>query len=125
MISKELLSEVLKLKIDLVEVDTHRNKIFYYCNQFGRMTGEISPFELAFLCKEWAWETYKLSIISGFSISGNKIANIMVKRISLCQHHYKAETEYEAIFQACEWIFKEKLGPTASCFGILQRGVQC
>ena len=108
MISKELLSEVLKLKVNLVEVDAYRNRIFYYCNQFGRITGEINTFELAYLCKEWAWNTHKLSIISGFSISGNRIANIMVKRMSLCQHHYKAETEHEAIFQACEWILMEK-----------------
>ena len=55
MISKELLSEVLGLKINLVEIDEARNKVFYYCNQFGRMTGEISTFELAHKnLKQWA-----------------------------------------------------------------------
>ena len=68
---------------------------------------EIDIHELAHKCKEWAWSNHKLSIISGYTISGNIVANIMIKHMNMCEHHYKADTEPEAIFKACEWILKE------------------
>ena len=106
MISKELLSEVLELKINLVEIDEARNKVFYYCNQFGRMTGEISTFELAHKCKEWAFDkgfvlkSYKKQ--GAFSGTYHYAIDINDK---ICE--WLANTEYEAIFKACEWIMEQ------------------
>ena len=104
--SKELLSEVLGLKINLVEIDEARNKVFYYCNQFGRITGEINIYELVHKCKEWAFDkgfvlkSYKKQ--GAFSGTYHYAIDINDK---ICE--WLANTEYEAIFKACEWIMEQ------------------
>ena len=110
-ISKELLSEVLQQNV--ISVYEQRNQHRYTTSSINGpwTSGSDVPlpniYELATRCKEWAWSNYKLSIISGYTISGNIVANIMVKHMSMCEHHYKADTEPEAIFKACEYILKE------------------
>ena len=110
-ISKELLSEVLGVHV--------RDGWYFDCElllyTYDKILGldenyhaEINIYELAHKCKEWAWSNHKLSIISGYTISGNIVANIMIKHMNMCEHHHKADTEPEAIFKACEWILKDK-----------------
>ena len=113
MISKELLSEVLELKINLVEIDEARNKVFYYCNQFGRMTGEISTFELAHKCKEWAnkcginGKNYQLETALLPECLCGAYCNIWSGAYKQNEEEIISNTEPEAIFKACEYIMEQ------------------
>lgn len=111
MISKELLSEVLNQNVTSVykQQEHYRYTTSSISGSwtFGSDVPLPSIYELAYKCKEWAWSNHKLSIISGYTISGSIVANIMIKHMNMCEHHYKADTEPEAIFKACEWILKE------------------
>lgn len=98
--SKELLSEVLGLKINLVEIDEARNKVFYYCNQFGRITGEINIYELANKCKEWA-NNKGYVIFSSVQLTGLSVF-IQTDQDGIIASFEGIEPE--AIFKACEWI---------------------
>lgn len=101
MISKELLSEVLGLKINLVEIDEARNKVFYYCNQFGRMTGEINIYELAYKCKEWTKNK------EYWAVSGYDEGYFCMLRDMPDNRFFDASTEIETIFKACTWIMEQ------------------
>ena len=107
--SKELLSEVLGLKINLVEIDEARNKVFYYCNQFGKITGEISTFELAHKCKEWAKLKHFIDIDShpGCARWGAKAVSHNGKPSVFYEQVFIGRTEPEAIFKACEYIMEQ------------------
>ena len=106
--SKELLSEVLGLKTNLVEIDEARNNVFYYCNKFGRITGEINIYELAHKCKEWALSK-NYEIESSLFVDGNKkrigYSQVLRKESPMLQK--TADTEPKATFKACEWIMEQ------------------
>ena len=105
MISKELLSEVLDLKINLVESDEYRSKIYYYCNQFGKITGEINIYELAHKCKEYArsHDYYIESVVFEY---GSR-AFVHRKYVEDPLHILNDKNEPAVIFKACEWIMEE------------------
>ena len=112
--SKELLSEVFALKINLVETDEHRRKIYYYCNQFGKITGEINIYELAHKCKEWATSkgyimlSYMEDDKTGYVSLGDLFGKTKVKLPQPKDSFwFEADTELEAIFKACEWIMEQ------------------
>lgn len=113
MISKELLSEVLKdndiLHFDFSEGDT----ILYYANdpiqQFlDTPYHKINIYELAHKCKEWAFDTSYLSIIV-FKMNDDlykcEIADIRDSiGVWSTKYSFKAESEQYAVFEACQWI---------------------
>ena len=99
MISEELLKRVMNLKrIDDIYVE---DNLLYFCE----LNRGINVYELAHKCKEWAWN-------NGYML------NTVILRADMqtwyCEDDYrttrstwKAKTEVEAIFKACEWILKE------------------
>ena len=106
-ISKELLDKVLN--VEILKYDVRHTSIHYdyfkdgiTCTSFN-----ISKYELAHKCKEWA-------------LSKNiKIYSLLVKDGGKCNIHkaqkdekiidktFRAESEPESIIKACEWILKE------------------
>ena len=114
MISKELLSKVLKESVlairPYIEDDTvHENIIMYEC---GKNTYElISIYELAHECKQWAFKNYKI-IINSRITSKTKLIKGYAEIIKNCDYLYGdyADTEVEAIIKVCEWIMENKCG---------------
>ena len=100
--SKELLSEVLSK-----EVEEER---FIYSNSLTYVNSgiyeDINIYEFAFKCKEWAFDkgfvlkSYKKQ--GAFSGTYHYAIDINDK---ICE--WLANTEYEAIFKACEYIMEQ------------------
>jgi len=103
----ETLSAVLNLPI--VEVFELNGEVCV------RISGEPSSvhrchnrYELAHKCKEWAYKN-KFSISSAKTLHDGWIAEITG------QVMFKASTEPEAVFKACNWIF-DNTKPTEATF---------
>ncbi len=112
-ISKELLSEVLGSHIESVHDKIINNKIQfdYYIDDIGGIDiGDISIYELAHKCKEWAKENdYILS--SGFIARCDGAYCEIFNRWDfeeVPKHTTNAQTEPEAISKACQWINDNK-----------------
>lgn len=105
MISKELLSEVLKLNITYIE--RCNNSIIYKISAYDREE-EVNIYELAYKCKEWAYENnYYVYSTPSFALEGVAYIvedNNIGKRLKTLQ----LDSEVEAIIQACEWILDNK-----------------
>ena len=112
MISKELLSEVLKANVTEfyerkgeIRFKTHTNRADGWFSSSDTPIPNI--YELAHRCKEWAFDkgfvlkSYKKQ--GAFSGTYHYAIDINDK---ICE--WIANTEYEAIFKACEWINKTK-----------------
>jgi len=116
-ISKELLSEVLGYKAEHLHLNTSLNPlgndIVLRCDNKrgdGTTIKNINIYELAHKCKEWGHnkgfilKSWKLRYESMCSIEEltNEPPFITLHQI------YNEDTEPEAIFKACEWIFNER-----------------
>lgn len=106
MISKELLSEVLEIKVfaEIREDDDIRNNILVYWefDGYGNECRNINIYELAFKCKKWAYSN------SNEIISYTEGAEIYQTQLDEKIKTFYGDTEEEAIFKACEWILKNK-----------------
>ena len=104
-ISKELLSEVLDLKqeIQLVEYSDITKIVNYYHNAFWRQGNHINIYELTHKCKIWA-------LGKGYWIASETLKD-MGKAFALSEDMtdftIEANTEVEAIIEACERILNE------------------
>jgi len=120
-ISKELLSEVLEIKIDKIINNSRRCKpnTIVYDNEELNDYEVINIYELAHKCKEWA--SIKSYYISSCINSDNTIDPVCSKYnawvnqfvfdgepIEITVGCFGADTDPEAIFKACEWILKQK-----------------
>lgn len=127
LISKELLKEVFPF--DNLEGREWNYKVMdniliitYNINKyFDGNTKQINIYELAHKCKEWAIkQSNRENRIIYVEIT--QIYTIFYKsrdKVSCCIHYFYedkksaagkefiANTEYESIFKACEWILKE------------------
>ena len=117
MISKELLSAVLGISLQNIRYNDTTNlyKIFkedlfnWGDGSYGRWSNlEVNIYELAHKCKEWAYsQGYILfSKIRLNSSLASCYFDTMGKHDYEDEYHndFRAETESEAIFKACEWI---------------------
>lgn len=118
--SKELLSEVLDQDyndrlVDWFQIeDDNYLRTYYDCGKFdeqGRPTGlgiEINIYELAHKCKEWALknEHNLLSYLS--DRNGIQESFVQLYNYKTFITTIRADTEPEAIFQACQWILDNK-----------------
>ena len=105
-ISKELLSEVLSIKVftEISENDYGKNNILVYWEFDGyhNHCRNINIYELAFKCKEWAYS--KCNEIISYTEGCEIFQTQMGEKIK----DFYAETEIEAIFKACQWILDNK-----------------
>lgn len=116
-ISKELLSEVLKRPVEIIDIGEFkcmiRNSTYFDKDQIGMLyrylygneeIGFMSIYEFAFKCKEWAlykgyfiYSTIELSFIKTLSLETiETFAN-------------GKDTEIECILKACEWILEKEI----------------
>lgn len=100
--SKELISEVLSKEVE-EERFIDSNSLTYVNSGIYE---DINIYEFAFKCKEWAFDkgfvlkSYKKQ--GAFSGTYHYAIDINDK---ICE--WLANTEYEAIFKACEWIMEQ------------------
>ena len=118
MISKELLSEALDARID--NFTAHDGVIYinrasvldaYAIPKYGNFEKKVNIYELAHKCKEWATK-HKYMVSSLFRMDRNEIrwAESNAWKASMGEiaaKRFKANTEPEAVFKACEYILKE------------------
>ena len=103
MISKELVSEVLRIKAVYIEGCDHRDDIIViWTDLHSKPLMEINIYEFAFKCKEWAFKNSKYGICSNpiEAWTWNVEQDLLIEE-------FKADTEIEAIIKACEWVLKE------------------
>ena len=109
MISKELLSEVLEVKIDRGKDIRIQDSLLSY-GVIGNYTKVINTYELAYKCKEWAfWRGYE--IITRMRIPdiyrGKYIIDYgfeIYKDDDLKDFAWWSSSESEAVLKACYWI---------------------
>lgn len=102
--SKELLSEVLdKGKGSITKIEYNPSKTIVEYEQLERYWNSINTYELAHKCKEWAiskgWVLHEVRNLKEYIIyfSGD---------FREPSNDFRANTEPEAIFKACEWIME-------------------
>ena len=122
LISKELLSNIFGFKIRKINQSILDGNLYYY-KEFYKCKSKINIYALAHKCKEWAIkQSNKENKITYIEIT--QIYTIFYKskdKVSCYIHYFYedkksgagkefiADTESEAIFEACEWIRKELL----------------
>ncbi len=110
MISKELLSEVLNTKVEAFRYvkdkdRKYRKEVCIICDYEG--TYDLSPIEIANICKEWAFKK-NYTIVDGIDGIGEDICYIIkISEYSL-EKYYEQGKNYHNVFKACEWILKNK-----------------
>lgn len=106
-ISKELLSEVLNLNITYIE--RCNNSIIYKISVYDREE-EANIYELAHKCKKWAKS--KEFIIHSSPTQKIEYTAIVqsfdFNKFYYGQNQFYALSEYEAIFEACQWILDQR-----------------
>ena len=106
MISKALLEKVLGVDLDLADYIGHKivgnNLEIKFDNNSYEM---LNVYGLAVECKKWA--RGKGFIISS-SVTKSLKGFVHLKRKGGKPYPYRANTEHEAIFKACEWILSEQ-----------------
>lgn len=116
--TKELLEEVLDVKIDKIQLDLDipgaEKTIRYYSKNAFRPFDYINIFELSYKCKEYA-------LTKGYSLISQSRDYCKSKGICFihkddwtsefpdyCLESFSGESEIEAIFKATEWIKNRK-----------------
>ena len=116
-ISRELLSEVLKLEVVKHSLFNKRNNTFNitYMQSEDSLKANWMPvnvYEFVFMCKKWAWKTYKILLISQYTgqcyINGDLSELRLPYWENTKSYQVETSTEIEAIIKACEWIIKER-----------------
>ena len=103
MITKELLTQVLGKKVDVVYTEDSNGKKFtnFVRPRYGDFVDEINIYELAHKCKEWAKHNYEYTIDSGLHDS-------WIAWFNGLELNFIANTEPEAIINACEYLLDIK-----------------
>ena len=106
--SKELISEVLSKEVE-EERFIDSNSLTYVNSGIYE---DINIYEFAFKCKEWAWENYKILLISQYTgqcyINGDLSDLKLPYWENTKSFQVESSTEIECIIKACEWILKER-----------------
>jgi len=115
MISKELLSEVLGYEVLSYDGTYHT----FIKNGITYANYPLNIYEVAYKCKEWVWDngyqlrsSYKSIIMDREPfcevISTNNMNNTSEEPLYMLVTNQGGISEPEAIFNACEWVYKEK-----------------
>ena len=110
-ISKELLSQVLAVDIRKINGYILDGNLYYY-KAFVKCKSKINIYELANKCKEWAYSQGYI-LFSKIRLSSSLAScyfDVMGKHDYEDSYHndFRAETESEAIFKACQWILDRR-----------------
>ena len=97
-INKELLSEILEIKVDnIIKIEEN---FIYFCIGLP-LSQKINIYELAHKCKELCLRKNKY-------LSSTPYSKDLYVCTILGDEMFEAKTEPEAIFQACDWILKNE-----------------
>ena len=103
-ISKKLISEVLKIPLDVIN-EVYFDKTNLLVRKSNNRIEEHNIYEFAFKCKEWAMYKYDITISSSLYKNYAKSWNIDKDK------SYTANTEFEVIIKACEGILDNEKNP--------------
>ncbi len=108
MISKELLSKVLNFPFtSITNIQSGNNLIAYTTYELPTHKYKfINIYELAYMCKEWAYKQDWEYIINTHKTINGKLYRVWFEKDT--ETEFFADTEPEAIFKACEWILTQK-----------------
>ena len=110
-ITHKLVEEVLKIRIHKRELIVFEDRIdFVYCTlkESEPRNKIMNIHEFAHRCKTWARDNY-FFLRSFYDYEGAFCyisAPEWVDKIDIPKTGFSSDTEPEAIFKACEWIFK-------------------
>ena len=109
-ISKELIEEVMKDKGTFETININKNELSTF-GVLGHHIFSINIYEFTFKCKEWAWENYKILLISQYTgqcyINGDLSDLKLPYWENTKSFQVESYTEIECILKACEWILSE------------------
>ena len=116
-ISKELLSEILKVEIEDLSKAKKENEIGYKIK--NGWYSSINIYELAHKCKEWAWDKFKIDILiikDGGKLDANHWRRKVYlqngsKTIYFLESHSNDipfHNDNIAMFKACQWLLENK-----------------
>lgn len=107
-ISKEVLDEVLNIKVSIEDMQPYiqHNTLVYdvYCD--GLCTRNINIYELSYRCKEWInKQGYTFSSFGKecFLYETLDLEKIYYNTIEWCKY-FTSSKEINCIFKACQWI---------------------
>lgn len=110
-ISKELFEAIFDEKIMILSIVGRKNsKFIQYA--YGYYTGvyTLSVNDFFFMCKEWA-ELKNLSLISGrYGTTDEYFCEISDPLDEDTMNSLYADSEQQAVFDACQWILLENKG---------------
>ena len=104
-LSKQLLSEVLGIEVS--EIDIKENLVYYFVDNehLDDEWESINIYELAHKkCKEWALARH-IRLWSIIDDNNSAICRIHSRE----KEEFYADSEPEAIFKACQWIYDKEL----------------
>ena len=115
-ISRELLSEVLKIEVVKHSLFNKRTNSFNvtYMQSEDSLKADwmlVNIYEFAFKCKEWAWKNYKILLMSQYTgqcyINGDLSDLKLPYWENTKSFQVESSTEIECIIKACEWVLNE------------------
>lgn len=111
-ISKKLISEVLKIPLDVIN-EVYFDKTNLLVRKLNNRIEEHNIYEFAFKCKEWA-ENKDYIIFSKnkecLIYSIDEVYDV-IECLNQYEDYFEADTECEAILKACEWILDNEKNP--------------
>ena len=108
-ISKDLASVVLNIPKENI-VDIYIDGKYLLIKKDNNRIEEHNVYEFAFKCKEWAWENFKIMLISNYTgcyINGDLSDLILNWWNNTKSYQVEDNTEVKAIIKACEWILEQ------------------
>lgn len=110
LISKELLSEVLKVKIRKINSSILDGNLYYY-KELVKCKSKINIYELAHKCKEWAENQGYILLSKNKECLVYLIDDVydVIECLNQYEDYFDADTEYEAIFKACDRILDNEV----------------
>ena len=113
MISKELLSEVIKEDLHRISrIDQVANCIHYkiYNDFFEDTYYAVNIYELAHKCKKWAEDKGYILLSKNKECLIYLIDEVydVVECLNQYEEYFEADTEHKATFKACEWVLNQK-----------------
>ena len=110
LLSKELLSDVLDIKIDRigdVEVsDVTKTVTCWYKNKLSGIYASINIHELAYKCKEWALDNgYEIVVDSH---NNRNTTRVYFEQLEVYMLHQDERHSPISVFIYCEWILEQK-----------------
>ena len=106
MISKELLSEVLKGTIQEFKINNEGNVDFIFIGDYDEWK-TINIYELANKCKEWALNKHDYGISTYWNKDEKVFVSLIMENWMSDNYSMDADTEPEAIFKACSYILEQ------------------